>query len=225
MIPDIINDKFPTKNLKINRNERFDTPKQDQNCCAKCSEVIRTDSIRFQDKKFCVACFTCTNCNKLLQSESKINLSSENQPICRACFEKDQTCCFACGTKIMGGSIIKALGREYHAECFCCGNCGKNLNDSKFNANRNPNGEIDDSCKVYCIECYNELFMSKCCRCGKPITDRRVVIGEDEFHEDCFICYFDGCKISLNEGAYPVIVDGNKQLFCKKHAIELSRLK
>ncbi len=57
---------------------------------------------------------------------------------------------------------IHAMNRTYHADCFCCAQCGKNLNPEKFM-------QLDG--KSYCENDYNLLAFPKCYVCTKLIFE------------------------------------------------------
>lgn len=62
-------------------------------------------------------------------------------------------------------------GSPWHPDCFTCANCNKVLS-GEFN----PRDE-----KLYCTDCFGELFAKKCVKCTKPLT------GESRTKEDASI--------------------------------------
>jgi ribosomal protein L37AE/L43A len=66
--------------------------------------------------------FCCDACEKLLPPE----------------IEGGAVPCAKCG-KILVGSVVQALGKEYHKDCFGCAVCGKLFaGGSFFTAHGNP---------------------------------------------------------------------------------------
>ena len=223
LVLETTNPRFPM----IPSSPRTSAPKN-PGTCYKCNLSIETETINFRGEKYHLNCFTCTTCKNPLETSTKILIDDSENPICASCHENTLTTCFGCNKKIHEGCIVKAVGREYHDTCFCCYSCGTNLNGQKFSSNKNAAGELTDESKPYCVKCYGDKYAKRCSRCSNIIfgdsgKDVRIVIGDEEYHEDCFVCSSEDCFVSLNEGAYPVLVGGGKSLFCKKHATEMAR--
>ena len=54
-------------------------------------------------------------------------------------------------------AIIKAVGNPYHARCFKCVGCEKNLDGVPFS--------MDVECSIYCVQCFQLRFSPRCCVC------------------------------------------------------------
>merc|ERR1712170_111654 len=79
----------------------------------------------------------------------------------------------------------------------------------KFASDKDDDGNITAQSKPYCVNCYGQKFAPKCHRChnaiiGGDATISRIVVGNDEYCEGCFVCKTQGCGKSLKSGAYPV---------------------
>jgi len=108
-----------------------------------------------------------------------------------------------------GGTIIDALGKQYHPECFTCFSCLKPFKDNKFvNVDGNP----------YCPTCAKDKFTSKtmpiveddnplCCKCKKPCEGDTVNALGSSWHPECFTCAT--CNKQFQAGTAKVLnVDG-----------------
>jgi len=56
---------------------------------------------------------------------------------------------------------IVATGRPYHKNCFSCNECHKVLAPNNFKEKGN---------KIFCPDCYHNIYSPKCTGCKKPIT-------------------------------------------------------
>jgi len=195
-------------------------------CCGRCDKQILDPVVASVfNQTFHVDCFTCTSCDKTLHTGIEFYVIGDNQPTCNDCYKKNLKKCKKCGKNIESGRIIKALGFEFHPECFCCKNCGKMLDGEQFTSNREQD---PDNPEPFCIPCYGELYAEKCYRCGLPIVGavkgmNRITVENTHYHEQCFVCFYEGCCIPLTTGAYPVIINDRKELFCKDHALEMTK--
>ena len=86
--------------------------------------------------------------------------------------------CHTCGQPIYTG-IFQALGKFYHVNCFNCGNCGTTIGQKQFfNVEGDPN----------CQACYQNLFLTKCAHCDKPIQGSCIDALGKKWHAPCFVC-------------------------------------
>jgi len=195
-------------------------------CCGRCDKQILDPVVASVfNQTFHVDCFTCTSCDKTLHTGVEFYVIGDNQPTCNDCYKMKLKRCKKCGKFIEAGRIIKALGFEYHPECFCCKNCGKMLDGEQFTSNREQD---PDNPEPFCIPCYGELYAEKCYRCVLPIVGaekgmNRITVENTHYHEQCFECFNEDCCVALTTGAYPVIINDQKQLFCKDHALEMTK--
>ncbi|VDP29958.1 unnamed protein product, partial [Soboliphyme baturini] len=82
--------------------------------------------------------------------------------------------------------------------CFVCTKCSKTLKTGYQQ-------------KAYCAKCYAELFLPKCGRCQKVITDVNCYTAMDKhWHEQCFAC--SKCQKPFKDGRYWV---KDEKFFCQ----------
>jgi len=91
----------------------------------------------------------------------------------------DTSRCYKCKVVISSAIKLKALGKEWHQECFTCNKCGIELKGGFFPHEGEP----------YCETDYDDMFLKKCSKCNRSIDnsyfdDRKGGI----YHEDCFRC-------------------------------------
>ncbi|KAI0558530.1 hypothetical protein FGB62_203g018 [Gracilaria domingensis] len=97
--------------------------------------------------------------------------------------------CAACGLPI-AGAVTKAMGKEFHPQCFCCGMCKRpmSIGPSQF---RERNGI------PFCNQCYANHIASRCARCSKPIMDTVITAMDKTWHKDCLTCTI--CRLPLTQ--------------------------
>jgi len=103
----------------------------------------------------------------------------------------DVSRCGKCSVVITSPIKLKALGKEWHQECFVCAKCGSELKGGFF-----PHDNVP-----YCEQDYDELFLKKCTGCNKHIDgtyfdDRRGGI----YHPACFKCQI--CGVLLEQAFF-----------------------
>ncbi|VDL99227.1 unnamed protein product [Schistocephalus solidus] len=108
--------------------------------------------------------------------------------------------CAKCGKPFTSGSILSALDKKWHPNCFNCVNCGSSLASQPFHVK-------DDV--PYCPPCWTEKFQPKCSKCGKPIApdEQYMTYKEKAYHKECFICHrCQGClagkQFCIKEGNF-----------------------
>ncbi|CAG9135727.1 hypothetical protein JYU34_017712 [Plutella xylostella] len=109
--------------------------------------------------------------------------------------------CYRCGEKIMGETTgCTAMERIYHIKCFCCQQCGINLQGRPFYAVQG---------KALCERDYLDT-LEKCCVCSEPILDRILRATGKPYHPHCFTCVV--CQKSLD--GIPFTVDAVNRIHC-----------
>jgi len=73
-----------------------------------------------------------------------------NPQLAKKPIPKESDICPRCHNPVFYAERQRGAGHSWHARCFICGDCGKQLSSSCF-AERN-------STDVYCFPCYNRLF-------------------------------------------------------------------
>ncbi|GJQ67515.1 hypothetical protein Trydic_g8330 [Trypoxylus dichotomus] len=174
--------------------------------CGHCHGHIRGPFITALGKIWCPEHFICNtaSCKRPLQDLGFVE--EQGQLYCEYCFEQYLAPpCAKCGSKIKG-DCLKAIGKNFHPECFSCSYCGKLFGNSPF--------FLEDG-QPYCENDWNELFTTKCFACGFPVEagDRWVEALNNNYHSQCFNCTM--CKKNLEGQSF--FAKGGRP-FCKNHA-------
>ncbi|XP_015836003.1 PDZ and LIM domain protein Zasp isoform X3 [Tribolium castaneum] len=174
--------------------------------CASCHSQIRGPFITALGKIWCPEHFICAtpSCRRPLQDLGFVE--EQGQLYCEYCFEQYLAPpCAKCSSKIKG-DCLKAIGKNFHPECFNCVYCGKLFGNSPF--------FLEDG-NPYCEADWNELFTTKCFACGFPVEagDRWVEALNNNYHSQCFNCTM--CKKNLEGQSF--FAKGGRP-FCKNHA-------
>ncbi|KAG5438435.1 hypothetical protein PCANB_002924 [Pneumocystis canis] len=91
-------------------------------------------------------------------------------------------CCNGCNLTIEGGSVVAFGGHIWHTKCFRCSKCN-------IQVNHNSNIFLSDGNPI-CEKCsYN------CKTCNKHINGLAIMIDNDAYHSECFLCNVCGKKI------------------------------
>ncbi|XP_072402451.1 PDZ and LIM domain protein Zasp isoform X1 [Diabrotica undecimpunctata] len=174
--------------------------------CGSCNMQVRGPFITALGKIWCPNHFICStpSCRRPLQDIGFVE--ERGQLYCEYCFEQYLAPpCSKCGGKIKG-DCLKAIGKNFHPECFNCTYCGKLFGNSPF--------FLEDG-SPYCDADWNELFTTKCYACAFPIEagDRWVEALNNNYHSQCFNCTM--CKKNLEGQSF--FAKGGRP-FCKNHA-------
>jgi len=110
--------------------------------------------------------------------------------------EYDEDTCAGCGKPVEDDDedAFEALDHVWHADCFVCQHCKKNLNDAETKAKFN---------RPYCLDCYGEFFCPVCFGCNKPITGPVLKALDTTWHKKCFVCAKCGKPITGDFSATP----------------------
>ncbi|XP_050309317.1 PDZ and LIM domain protein Zasp isoform X4 [Anthonomus grandis grandis] len=174
--------------------------------CGHCHGQIRGPFITALGKIWCPNHFICAtpSCKRPLQDLGFVE--ERGQLYCEYCFEQYLAPpCSKCNGKIKG-DCLKAIGKNFHPECFNCVYCGKLFGNNPF--------FLEDG-NPYCEADWNELFTTKCFACGFPVEagDRWVEALNNNYHSQCFNCTM--CKKNLEGQSF--FAKGGRP-FCKNHA-------
>lgn len=189
--------------------------------CTKCNEKIMgaENGLRAMDNLFHVTCFVCYGCGSQLQGHHFYAM--ENRSFCENCYMRLLERCSLC-SKPITDRILRATGKPFHPECFCCIACKKNLDGIPFT--------VDASNKIHCIECFHEKYAPKCYICHQSITPEpgqeetvRIVAMDRSFHVNCYKCEECGVSLSSNSenagGCFPL----DDHIYCKPCHMKLLR--
>lgn len=96
--------------------------------------------------------------------------------------------CAGCG-KELSGSILSAMDKKWHPECFVCSKCSGSLQEGF--------GVVDGQpvCKT-CAGQLNSGPSKPCWKCGEPLSGACINAMGHTFHKDCFVCNDCGGDIS-----------------------------
>ncbi|XP_030749528.1 PDZ and LIM domain protein Zasp-like isoform X3 [Sitophilus oryzae] len=174
--------------------------------CGHCHGQIRGPFITALGKIWCPQHFVCAtpSCKRSLQDLGFVE--EQGQLYCEYCFEQYLAPpCSKCNAKIKT-DCLKAIGKNFHPECFNCYYCGKLFGNAAF--------FLEDG-NPYCENDWNELFTTKCFACGFPVEagDRWVEALNNNYHSQCFNCTM--CKKNLEGQSF--FAKGGRP-FCKNHA-------
>merc|ERR1712183_373124 len=182
--------------------------------CSKCMQPISgvegSGGCSAMGETYHAECFTCRGCLKQLSGQNFFNVN--NVAHCDECYNKTLEKCVVCKQKIQD-AIIKAVGNSYHAKCFACVGCQKNLDGVPFT--------MDVECSVYCVECFQLRFSPRCGVCHNLIVPSyeqkgtiHIVSMDKNYQKKCY--KREDCGESLfsedDRGCYPL--DG--RLLCQR---------
>lgn len=117
--------------------------------------------------------------------------------------------CMGCGEQIKGGSVSETDRGKFHADCFACGSCKKNLAGTTFKVHEK---------KEYCIECYNKEFAKKCEVCNEPLIGTYTIMNDKCYHKECVTHRKDSKRCAFcNDplvGTYSIVDNKNYHKEC-----------
>ncbi|KAI8992630.1 hypothetical protein BDB01DRAFT_443558 [Pilobolus umbonatus] len=109
--------------------------------CQGCQKPIEDGSVvQFGEGIWHFECFRCAKCHKLVECYSNLLLLRDGSPICEDCSYS----CHACKKTIKDEAIMTG-DEAYHADCFCCIQCNKRIDDLVF---------TQTSKGIYCTKCH-----------------------------------------------------------------------
>merc|ERR1711953_514638 len=168
--------------------------------CASCGTAIDGEASVVGSAHYHPKCFTCADCMKPLGTDKYYIIGGKKY--CSQDRHKFLENCTKCGRMIENETIRpKESGKPYHAECFCCSQCGNALQGKYFTT---------DDGGMLCEECF-AASREKCARCGRAIMEAKLKALGGAYHPNCFICSM--CPRSL-EGVEFFVTEENKPI-CK----------
>uniref|UniRef100_A0A8V5H7X1 Uncharacterized protein n=1 Tax=Melopsittacus undulatus TaxID=13146 RepID=A0A8V5H7X1_MELUD len=99
--------------------------------CAFCHKALgpREPTVEAMGKQYHAECFTCRTCPRLLAGQPGISWCP---PQTQATLEKCAKC-----QGLITESIVRALGKGFHPDCFSCAACGRAIGAESF-LNKTP---------------------------------------------------------------------------------------
>lgn len=201
------------KNLLGSQDPNF------EGICGKCGEsILGSIGVKAMDQLFHAKCFNCVICN--ISIKDKHFYVMDSKAYCEGCYLRSLERCSVCSNPITD-RILRATGKPFHPECFCCTVCKNNLDGVPFT--------VDASGKIHCINCFHNKYAPRCHICRLPITPdigqeetTRIVALDKSFHVSCYKCEDCGVLLSSSSGAggcYPL----DDHIYCKNCNIQRIR--
>ena len=105
------------------------------NICDSCGQTINGSGIQAMNKRFHSQCFNCFVCKRQLTGSF---MQADGNPYCMDDYNNlFSKTCGGCN-KIISGSFINALGKQWHTTCFLCAKCSSPLSSGFYEKNSNP---------------------------------------------------------------------------------------
>eukprot|EP00051_Salpingoeca_urceolata_P010995 m.135193 g.135193 ORF g.135193 m.135193 type:complete len:421 (+) comp16939_c1_seq4:118-1380(+) len=156
--------------------------------CGQCNDPIADEFVVAVGKQFHVSCFSCEQCNKVLDNGAGF-VEHEGQAFCQRCYDaKVAEKCAACSAPIVEGAI-QALDSSWHEQCFVCTVCKRPFPDGEF---------LDHGGKPFCAGCYHQQAGAVCAYCNQGIVGQCIVALGKRWHREHFRCTF--CLQQLHNG-------------------------
>jgi hypothetical protein len=129
--------------------------------CPKCGEQVTGHMVRTNAAAFHSKCFTCVACNKDLSHDQFI-LDDQKNIYCTDDWAKKKAYrCTTCKRPIVpaegqtNAPRLRALGKDYHPDCFKCEDCGLLLDTRKKGRECYPHKN-----HIFCLKCNRKKFSS-----------------------------------------------------------------
>ncbi|XP_056597987.1 LIM domain-containing protein 1 isoform X2 [Triplophysa dalaica] len=157
--------------------------------CVKCTGSVHSSDQACQamGQIFHTKCFTCSFCNKQLKGKPFYYFSGSvfcEEDYLYSSVKQLAEVCTSCGY-LISDTVIQALGKSFHPDCFHCVICKEKLEGQQFN--------VDTQQKIYCVKDYRRFVAQTCEACGLLIlptegsneTVRVVSMGRN-YHVTCY---------------------------------------
>ncbi|KAM5248195.1 filamin-binding LIM protein 1 isoform 2-T2 [Ctenodactylus gundi] len=95
---------------------------------------------------------------------------------------------------------VEAMKKQYHAQCFTCRTCRRQLAGQSF---------YQKDGRPLCEPCYQDT-LEKCGKCGEVIWDHIIRALDQAFHPPCFTCVT--CARCISDESFAL--DGQNQVYC-----------
>jgi len=117
--------KFSDPQGILDANETYDP-----NSCAGCNEQLKEgQALIALDRQWHISCFSCKNCNTLLNGEY---MGKDGIPYCEKCYQKlfGVKCAYCC--RYISGKVLQAGdNHHFHPTCARCTKCGDPFGDGE----------------------------------------------------------------------------------------------
>ncbi|XP_040843612.1 filamin-binding LIM protein 1 isoform X3 [Ochotona curzoniae] len=95
---------------------------------------------------------------------------------------------------------VEAMKRQYHAQCFTCRTCRRQLAGQSF---------YQKDGRPLCEACYQDT-LEKCGKCGEVVRDHIIRALGQAFHPPCFTCV--ACARCIGDESFAL--DGQNEVYC-----------
>nr|XP_045007196.1 filamin-binding LIM protein 1 isoform X2 [Jaculus jaculus] len=96
---------------------------------------------------------------------------------------------------------VEAMKRQYHAQCFTCRTCRRQLAGQRF---------YQKEGRPLCEVCY-QATLEKCGKCGEVVQDHIIRALGQVFHPPCFTCV--ACARCIGDESFAL--DNQNQVYCE----------
>jgi len=194
---------------------------QFQETCARCGETV-SEGLKFRDKRFHAACFTCVYCQVNLADRKGEFILTEEGLQCNNCvrsrieeeqgMEATSDSCKACKLPIHVKNLVFDGEKNWHQRCFICRQCNISLVNQKYYEKAGEG--------LFCENCFLARNLPTCYACKAEISGEdgvKMESGAGElltWHKRCLICSVCCQQVGLDNVVF------KKSLFCKKCYIQ-----
>eukprot|EP01102_Stenamoeba_stenopodia_P006184 TRINITY_DN16_c0_g2_i3.p1 TRINITY_DN16_c0_g2~~TRINITY_DN16_c0_g2_i3.p1 ORF type:complete len:1198 (-),score=204.75 TRINITY_DN16_c0_g2_i3:685-4278(-) len=164
--------------------------------CSGCNKEINKSGVEVMalGKLWHAHCLLCHSCKQILTSSF---VSRDGNAYCTTCEEElFATKCKGCDKGIKTGYVEVGEGEMWHAACFVCNKCQKQLGDFVEYQNKY-------FCPVTCDPC-----SPTCAACSLPMGRERIEALSKIWHPNCLVC--SSCSKSLKNS----FVERDDKAFC-----------
>ncbi|XP_064544447.1 prickle planar cell polarity protein 3 isoform X5 [Drosophila montana] len=171
--------------------------------CTGCDELIFSgEYTKAMDKDWHSGHFCCWQCDESLTGQRYV--IRDDHPYCIKCYENVfANTCEECN-KIIGidSKDLSYKDKHWHEACFLCFKCNLNLVDKQFGAKAD---------KIYCGNCYDSQFASRCDGCGEVFRagTKKMEYKTRQWHENCFCCCV--CKTAIGTKSF---IPREQEIYC-----------
>ncbi|XP_074604751.1 four and a half LIM domains protein limpet isoform X2 [Brevipalpus obovatus] len=171
--------------------------------CASCEELIFSkDYTNALNKDWHSSHFSCEKCDDSLSGQKYV--LRDDKPYCIKCYELHYANkCEDCNEIIgINSKDLSYKDRHWHEACFKCNKCKDSLVDKPFGSKAD---------RVYCGECYDAAFASRCDGCNKPFKAgmKKMEYKGRQWHENCFVCVT--CKVPIGSNSF---IPKDNEIYC-----------
>lgn len=119
------------------------------------------------------------------------------------CLDKEAStdiCAFCHKTVSPQELAVEAMKRQYHAQCFTCRACRRQLAGQSF---------YQKDGRPFCEPCYQDT-LEKCGKCGEVVRDHVIRALDRAFHPTCFRCV--SCARCIGDERFAL--DTQNEVYC-----------